>query len=275
VSGHVCIAFDDRRPARWALGHAAALARRSSARVTIAHVMPPVDVPVDPVEALLGLDEPTRQRGRLDRLAARLLPDVEWRVRLLVGRVEEQLPALTHEDPPDVLITGTRPLRGLARLGAPRARHGLLADVRCPLVLVAQRPAEPEPLPVVLAFGRTDAPGDPALAAGAELAALLRCRLLCLRAPRHPRDAPALDAAATARVHRPLLAVVAAERFPSLERRLGVGHVDPLLAAIRCPVAVVGRRARAATRAPRRAGARRPVGRARRGAVHAALPGSG
>jgi nucleotide-binding universal stress UspA family protein len=269
------VAFDDRRPARWALAHAAALARRSSARVTIAHVMAPGDVPVDPAEALLGLDEPTRQRGRLDRLAARLLPDLRWDVRLLAGRVEEELPALVLHDPPDLLVAGTRPLRGLARLGAPRVRHGLVADLRCPVVLVAQRPVEPEPLPVVLAFGRTDAPGDPALAAGAQLAALLRCRLLRLRAPRHPRDAAALDAAATARVHRPLLAVVAAERFPSLQRRLGLGHVDPLLTAIRCPVAVVGRHARVAARAPRRTGAPRPRGRTRAGAMREALPGSG
>ena len=44
-----------------------------------------------------------------------------------------------------------------------------------------------------------------------------------------------------ARFHRPILAVVAGERFPSLLRRLGLGHVDPLLAAIRCPIAVLGR----------------------------------
>lgn len=80
VLRHLCVAYGDEPPGPSALGHAAQLARRSGARLTVAHVAPPVDEPVDDREELLvellGLREDIHRRRRLTTMLATLLPDV-------------------------------------------------------------------------------------------------------------------------------------------------------------------------------------------------------
>src|SRR3712207_8059705 len=85
--------------------------------------MRPVDEPLDPVKALVALDEPTLRRARLNGVAADLLAGLEWDVRVLSGRVGEQLLAFALQERPNVLIAGTTPLQGPARVAAPRVRH--------------------------------------------------------------------------------------------------------------------------------------------------------
>jgi two-component system sensor histidine kinase UhpB len=131
MARHVCVAWDDSPPARWALAFAANLARESGARLTIAHVTAPAGE-CD----LLDLGEDGRVRRSVQATAAMLPLDIDVRVRLLAGRPAEQLVALVHAEQIDMLVVGTRPLRGWERLLAPRLRHELLATAPCPVVLV-------------------------------------------------------------------------------------------------------------------------------------------
>lgn len=181
----VCIAWDGSLPARWALAFATRLARGSDAELLIAHVVPPAAEDLD-----IGLPAGTH---------------------VLSGRTVEQLVAFARQEQVDVLVAGTRPLRGAARLLAPRLRHELLATAPCAVVLVRHPPVL-DRTACLLAGGDEDA--------AASFAAAL--------------DAPVVD-----RSHDPpLLAVAGRERFHGLRRRLGTSAVDDLIETVDCPVAV-------------------------------------
>lgn len=242
VLRHLCVAYGDEPPGPPALGHAAQLARRSGARLTVAHVAPPVDEPVDDREELLvellGLREDIHRRRRLTTMLATLLPDVETQVRVLTGRVAPQILALLDADRPDLVVAGTRPLRGADRFLASPLSHALLDRAPCPVVLVSGEPPPWHGQPVVVAF--SGAAGDAALPSARALAADLRARVLCARAPRRASDGDALRAAAEAcRRHRPALAVVHGERLPGMRRRLGASRSDALIEATESPLLIL------------------------------------
>ncbi|MDQ3586810.1 MAG: universal stress protein [Actinomycetota bacterium] len=238
---HICVAYDDDERAGWGLEVARDLARRASARLTIAHVVPPVDEAVDIREELLielaGLREDVRWRHRLKALAA-TVRDVETHVHVLPGRVSFQLLELLHQERPDLVVAGTRALRGVQRSLAPRLRHALLAQAPCPVMLVRTPPA-PDRQPVVLFCGRT-ATANRSVAAARAFAASLRWQLVRCRAPAHGRDAATLNAVlAACREHRPGFAVIAGERCHGLRSRLGTSGTAALIDAAPCPVLVL------------------------------------
>ena len=66
---------------------------------------------------------------------------------MLAGRPAEQLAAAAARA--DLLVAGTRPLRGGQRLYAARLRHALLPDAPCPVALV-RRPFMKGPGPLTI-----------------------------------------------------------------------------------------------------------------------------
>jgi nucleotide-binding universal stress UspA family protein len=190
----ICVGYDDSLPARWALAFAERLAAGSHAELSIAHVVAPVAEDAD-----LDLTLPPG-------------------THVLSGRTAEQLVAFARAERADLLVTGTRPLRGSARLVAPRLRHALLASAPCPVVLVRHPPVH-DRRTLLLQDGPEATAGHLAAALGATVAH---------RFDKDPRDAP-------------VLAVTATERFHGLRRRLGASPIDSLIEAVDCPVAVVSR----------------------------------
>lgn len=188
----ICVGYDDSLPARWALAFAERLARGSEAELTIAHVVPPV----------------------AEDVTVALPPGTH----VLEGRPAEQLVAFARAEHADLLVAGTRPLRGAARLVAPRLRHELLATAPCPVVLVRHPPVRDRRM-CLLVGGAEDTADDLAAALGATVAR---------RGDDDPRDAP-------------VLAVAGPERFHGLRRRLGASQIDALIEQVDCPVAIVGR----------------------------------
>jgi nucleotide-binding universal stress UspA family protein len=188
----ICVGYDDSLPARWALAFAQRLARGSDAQLAIAHVVAPVaedvTIPLPPGTHVLS------------------------------GRPVEQLVAFARAERADVLVAGTRPLTGPARLIAPRLRHELLATAPCPVVLVRHPPVRDRR--ICLHTGGADIAADVLAAAlGATIAR---------PGDEDPRDAP-------------VLAIAGSERFHGLRRRLGTSAVDALIEAVDCPVAIVAR----------------------------------
>ena len=119
--GHICVAWDDSPPARWALAFAVRLARASAARLTIVHVEPPTE------HELLELGSVGRARRLLPAAAASVPRAVDVSVRVLSGRPAEQLVAFARAEDVDVLVVATRPSR---------VRRELVAAAPCPVMLV-------------------------------------------------------------------------------------------------------------------------------------------
>jgi len=132
----ICVAYDEGKEAVWALQFAVELARRTSARLTLAHVAPVDDEPLDDNQRLLfelcGHSEAVRCRQRLNGLALTLGADLQTDVEVVVGPVAPTLLDLVRADPPDVLVAGTR--RGRLRQMGPRLSHVLIATAPCPLI---------------------------------------------------------------------------------------------------------------------------------------------
>jgi two-component system, NarL family, sensor histidine kinase UhpB len=135
VLGHICVAWDDSPPSRWALTFATRLAEANAARLSIVHVEPPVE------HDLVELGAVGRARRLLPAVVASLPPALDVDTHVLTGRAAEQLVAFARAEHVDLLVAGTRPLRGRDRVLAPRLRHALLATARCPVALVPRPPA--------------------------------------------------------------------------------------------------------------------------------------
>ena len=180
----ICVAWDASLPSRWALAFATRLARDDRTELIVAHVVPPATDEID-----IPLPAGTH---------------------VLSGRTAEQLVGLARRERADVLVVGTRPLKGPARMLAPRLRHELLATARCPVVLVRHPPVLDRDT-CLLAGGDEDAAITLALALGTTIAPKAR---------------------------EPLLAITGSERFHGLRRRLGTSAVDDLIETVDCPVAI-------------------------------------
>jgi nucleotide-binding universal stress UspA family protein len=214
----ICVAWDDTPHARWALEFAAVLARRADAGLTLVHVTASTET------ELIDLGDAGRPRRTLAAAAASLPPDLPAGERLLFGRPAEQLAAAASRA--DLLVAGTRPLRGGQRLYAARLRHALLPGAPCAVALV-RRPTRSASR-VLVSCG-----GAAAFALAERLAADLGARVIQSSVARAVR---------ACRAHRPLLVVVAAERGHGLRRRLGRSPTDELVEEAACPVVVATRR---------------------------------
>ena len=241
----ICVAWDDTPHARWALEFAAVLACRANARLALVHVTASTET------ELIDLGDAGRPRRTLAAAAASLPPGLLADERLLVGRPAEQLAAAASRA--DLLVAGTRPLRGGQRLYAARLRHALLPGAPCPVALVRRPLTTHEgarPLnttdrglePTVTSsehegarpFGKVVACGG---AAAFELADALAADL----GARVVRSSVA-RALRACRANRALLVVVAGERGHGLRRRLGRSVTDVLVEEAACPVVVATRR---------------------------------
>ena len=103
--GHICVAWDDSPPARWALAFAVRLAQASAARLTIVHVEPPTEHDV------LELGSVGRAHRLLPSVAASVPRTVDVSVRVLSGRPADQLVAFARAEGVDVLVAATQPAR--------------------------------------------------------------------------------------------------------------------------------------------------------------------
>jgi two-component system sensor histidine kinase UhpB len=213
---HICVAFNDTPPARWALEVGTALALAGGARLTVAYVEPPME------HGVVDLDEAGRGRRVLPAEVAALPPELDARACLLSGRAAEQLAAYARAAHVDLLVAGTRPLHGPARVYAPRLRHELLGAAPCPVALV-RHPPRTDARPCLVAAG--EAAGE----AAATLATALGAALVL---------APADELASACEQERPLLAIIGRERCHALRRRLGASAADALIGAAGCPVVV-------------------------------------
>ena len=227
----ICVAYDTGREAGWALQLAVELARRTSARLTLAHVAPADEEPVDDRERLrfelIGHSDAVRWHQRLNGMALSLGPDVRADVDVVVGPVAAGLLELVRGRRPDLLLAGSRPGR-LRQLG-PRLTHTLVAAAPCPVVLVRSRPALVRE-PVLLECGS---------AGGRQLAAALGWRLARSRLPAGRLDRRGLLALRSAqRRYRPRLVVIARERCLALRAAAGISRVETLLDTVECPVLV-------------------------------------
>jgi nucleotide-binding universal stress UspA family protein len=239
---HLCVAYDESRPARWALAHATFLARRCEARLTIAHVaaLPEdaVDERVGIVDELLPVREDVRCRQRLVASLAPLTCGVEARVRVFTGPTAPTLIELLRTVRADLVVTGSRERLTLRRWFSLPVRDALLAEAPCPVALV-RSPVE-QPQPTVLALVGDDRNSDIGLQAARALARDLRATLIEYPAPQHSRDITGIAAAVCAcREHRPLVTVVAGQRLPGTRRRVGRSTAEMLGAATRWPLVVV------------------------------------
>ncbi len=138
----VWVAHDEGEEAGWALQLGVELARRTRARLTLVHVAPADDEPLDHRECLLfellGLTAAARARRRLNGLAAEVGAEVRTDVRVATGPVADTLLGLINDGRPDVLVAGSR-RRGPRRPG-PRISRALAAAAPCPVILVRRPP---------------------------------------------------------------------------------------------------------------------------------------
>jgi nucleotide-binding universal stress UspA family protein len=250
---HLCVAYDESRPARWALEHAVRLARLGGARLTIAHVaaLPEdvVDERVGIVDDLLPVREDVRYRQRLVTTLAPLTRGVETEVRVFTGPTAPTLIELLRTLRADLVVAGAHERPGLRRRLSLPLRDALLLQAPCPVALV-RSPVE-QPQPTVLALVGEDPSRDIALPTARALAADLRATLIAHPGPRHSRDLTGIAAAVCAAWrHRPLVTVVAGQRLPGTRRRAGRSTAETLGGAGGWPLVVVPPRLRRERFAP-------------------------
>ena len=124
------MAHDDSREAWRALDVAVAITRRTGGELTLVHVAPVEDEPLDLVDGLrdelLGRSPAARVRGRLACRALEL--GVRADVRVACGPIAATLLRLVEQDRPDVVVAGRRRGRRVSR--------ALASAAPCPVVLV-------------------------------------------------------------------------------------------------------------------------------------------
>ncbi len=237
----ICVAWDDTPHSRWALEFAAMLARRADAHLALVHVTASTET------ELIDLGDAGRPRRTLAAAAASLPSGLLADERLLVGRPAEQLAAAAARA--DLLVAGTRPLRGGQRLYAARLRHALLPGAPCPVALV-RRPfvAHCEGVrPLNNSFGSTPRFAmlrglTPVVVACGGAAAFELAEALAAGLGARVVRSSVARAARACRTNRALLVVVAGERGHGLRRRVGRSVTDVLVEEAACPVVVATRR---------------------------------
>jgi len=255
VFRRIWVAYDESDEGLAGFELAVELARRSGARLTAVHIVPPaeedesVELHGAAAVELLGLGAGSRWRARIAAAAACTAPDVAVEACVVVGHPPVALPELLKWGRPDLVVAGTKgvggPWRGLLGGVSQRLRH----RSPCPVVLV--RPRSSAPRRDVVLVGVDDPERSAvALDLGARLGSTLcaRLQLVHVLAERPagacmPADERCLLAWASERLRGRSVAVAA---------ELRAGLPGPALlaacAAHRPRVAVVGVRPHAAAR---------------------------
>ncbi len=137
---NICCAVDLRAPSRMAMEHAAALAKRFEAELTLVHVVaPPLQAASDVLVASRGIArwEAEEKERMLQRWAADVSPRAgrPVRARVLSGEPAAALVAYAREVSCDLLVVGARRPMGMMR--AMRSLAGRLSRTSpCPVMVV-------------------------------------------------------------------------------------------------------------------------------------------
>jgi nucleotide-binding universal stress UspA family protein len=278
VFRRIWAAYDDSDEARAGFELAVELARRSGARLTVVHIVPPaeeeesVDLHGAAAAELLGLRASSRWRARIASAAACAAPDLVVEACVSCGHPPTALRELLELGRPDLVVAGTKgiggPWRGLLGGVSQRLRH----RSPCPVMLV--RPGHFTRRRDIVLVGVDDLERSvAALDLGARLGRTLCARLHLvhvlteLRSSRMPTDerslldwaserldghppavgaelrggptGPSLLAACAA--HRPRVAVVGVRPHAALRSLVGCSVTDRLVNGAGCPVAVARR----------------------------------
>jgi nucleotide-binding universal stress UspA family protein len=134
-------AVDFSDPSRTAMEHAAMLARRFGAELTLVHVVPPLppvaaDVTISSrtVEQLVAAEHRevlARWRADAERAAGK-----EVRAAMLYGEPAAQLVRHAREEGHDVLVLGSHGRTGLSRVFLGSVAEHVLRHAGCPVVVV-------------------------------------------------------------------------------------------------------------------------------------------
>jgi nucleotide-binding universal stress UspA family protein len=284
VFRRIWAAYDDSDEARAGFELAVGLARRSGARLTLVHIVPPVEEEESELDSalaaqLLGVRATTWWHARIMMAAARAAPDLDVETCVTCGYPPTALLELIEQVHPDLIVAGTH------RIGGPW--RGLLGGVAqrlrdrspCPVVLV--RPGQPTPRRGIVLVGVDDLERSAAtLELGARLSRTLGARLQLVHvltesptvtgappdehslldwawdrldghlpavAAELRRGPPASALLAACALHRPLAAVVGVRARAVVRSVLGRSVTDRLVNHAACPVAVARPRGRASS----------------------------
>jgi nucleotide-binding universal stress UspA family protein len=276
VFHRIWAAYDDSEEGRAGFELAVELARRSRARLTVVHIVPPaeedesVELHGAAAAELLGLDACSRWRARIASAAACAAPELAVEACVICGHPPVALRELLECGRPDLVVAGTKriggPWRGLLGGVSQRLRH----RSPCPVMLV--RPGRCTPRRDIVLVGVDDLErATAALDLGARLGRTLCARVHLvhvfaerrsgMRMPSDERDllawaserldghapavaaelreglaGPGLLAACTA--HRPQVAVVGVRPHAAVRSLVGHSVTDRLVNGAPCPVAV-------------------------------------
>lgn len=121
------------------------LARRTGARVTVMHAVPPPDPPatsfvtpyaftVPPVDRDEALDQAREHVKRQEDALRRTGIDTTWAVEW--GKPVDMIVATASEQRADLIVMGTHGRRGVRRLILGSVAEGVLRDAQCPVLVV-------------------------------------------------------------------------------------------------------------------------------------------
>jgi nucleotide-binding universal stress UspA family protein len=134
---HILIGVDDSDASRAAVEEGIALATDEGADVVFAHV---VGIPGE--QFVLGSDEPARVPGTADVPAVTAaegraaLAGVECRSELLIGYPPRQLALVADDLDVDLIVVGSRRLRGVKRVLLGSTSRALLSESTRPVLVV-------------------------------------------------------------------------------------------------------------------------------------------
>ena len=142
---HVLCPVDFSGTSHHALDHAAAIAHRDQARLTVLYVfvsLPSMDVP----PLVLSPADRERIRGDLQRMCAKLPPDVRPALRVQEAeRVHQTILAEQKDLGADLLVLGTHGRSGFQHLVLGSTTEKVIRKVTCPTLVVPPRAPDVSP----------------------------------------------------------------------------------------------------------------------------------
>lgn len=136
---NICCAIDFYAPSWVAMEHAAAMARRFGAELTLVHVLVPPPRAASALNASRGISQRLVEDGEriLERWAADAAPRVgrPVRTRILTGDPAEALVRYAREEACDLLVVGARRAMGMTSIMGSLAGR-LSRKSPCPVIVV-------------------------------------------------------------------------------------------------------------------------------------------
>ena len=158
----ILIAVDKSEPALWAFEVGAEIARRTSAKVLLLHVLPPPTSRVGEFVVVME-DLDTKRHNEADallgKLRAMLPPSVQSRRMVRVGIPADEIIDAARSGEADLIVIGTHGRGRLARFFLGSTAQDVIRGATCPVLTVAQpahwatpqeqfaRPVELAPVP--------------------------------------------------------------------------------------------------------------------------------